>query len=55
MKIHLFVEHAIVFVDIGDIAFFLVETLSREFAFLVDAKNLRCQNQEWNSCGRQEK
>lgn len=37
--IHLFVEHAIVFVDISDVAFFLVETLSREFAFLIDAKN----------------
>ena len=31
------------FVDIGDIAFFLVETLPREFAFLVDARSLRCQ------------
>ena len=39
--VHLFVEHTIVFVDIGDVAFFLVETLPREFAFLVDAKNLR--------------
>jgi hypothetical protein len=30
-----------VFVDIGDVAFFLVETLPRKFAFLVDAKNLK--------------
>ena len=37
--IYLFVEHAVVFVDIGDVAFFLVETLPREFALLVDAKN----------------
>ena len=32
------------FVDIGDVPFFLVETLPREFAFLVDAKNLRYQS-----------
>ena len=36
--IHLFVEHTIVFVDICDVAFFLVETLPRKFAFLVNAK-----------------
>jgi hypothetical protein len=33
-----------VFVDIGNVAFFLVETLPRKFAFLVDAKNLRYQS-----------
>lgn len=40
-NIHLFVEHAIVFVDIGDVAFFLVETLPRKFAFLVNAKEFK--------------
>jgi hypothetical protein len=51
-----------VFVDIGDVAFFLVETLPRKFAFLIDAKNLRYQSHvqiekkgEWrerNDCAR---
>ena len=49
--IHLFVEHAIVFVDISDVAFFLVETLPRKFAFLVDAKNLKISE----SCSDREK
>ena len=50
-NIHLFVEHAIVFVDIGDVAFFFVETLPRKFAFLVDAKNLKISE----SCSEREK
>ena len=32
------------FVDIGDVAFFLVETLPRKFAFFVDAKSFRYQS-----------
>ena len=44
------------FVDISDVAFFLVETLPRKFAFLVDAKNLKisesCSDREKKNCAK---
>jgi hypothetical protein len=41
-----------VFVDIGDVAFFLVETLPRKFAFLVDAKEFKRYHE---SCSKRKK
>lgn len=39
MQAHLFVEHPVAFVDIGDIALVLVEALSGELALLVDTSD----------------
>jgi hypothetical protein len=39
---HLFVKHPISFIDISNVAFILIESLSGKFAFFVDA-TVRCQ------------